>query len=82
MQKALNLERAESGVAGYLAGAYAVSGNREEAFKILGQLKEQSKREYISPYSMPRPLSAWATGTKRLLGRKRASMSTTGTWTM
>jgi len=52
LQKTLDLERAELDVAGYLAGAYAVSGNREEALKILGQLKQQSKREYISPYSI------------------------------
>jgi hypothetical protein len=35
-----------------LAAAYAAAGNREEALRILGRLKQQSKREYISPYSI------------------------------
>jgi predicted negative regulator of RcsB-dependent stress response len=32
--------------------AYAAAGNREEALKILGQLKQQSKWEFISPSSI------------------------------
>jgi TolB-like protein/predicted Ser/Thr protein kinase len=35
-----------------LAAAHAAAGNRDEALRILGRLKQQSKREYISPYSI------------------------------
>jgi tetratricopeptide (TPR) repeat protein len=35
-----------------LAAAHAAAGNRDEAVRILGRLKQQSKREYISPYSI------------------------------
>jgi TolB-like protein/DNA-binding winged helix-turn-helix (wHTH) protein/Flp pilus assembly protein TadD len=37
-----------------IALAYAALGNRNEALKILGKLKEQSKREYVTPYPMAR----------------------------
>ena len=39
---------------GELVFAYAAAGNRNEALKILGTVKQQSKREYISPCSMAR----------------------------
>jgi TolB-like protein/Flp pilus assembly protein TadD len=38
-------------VLGLLGHAYASSGNRTEALKILDQLKEQSKQRYVSAYS-------------------------------
>jgi TolB-like protein/tRNA A-37 threonylcarbamoyl transferase component Bud32/Flp pilus assembly protein TadD len=48
----LTLDRTDPGTSAYLAAAYAAAGNREEALRILGRLKQQSKREYISPYSI------------------------------
>jgi TolB-like protein/Tfp pilus assembly protein PilF len=35
-----------------LGHAYAVSGRRDEALKILGELKLLAKRQYVSPYGM------------------------------
>ena len=35
-----------------LSHAYAVAGKRGEAVKLLAELQEQSKREYVSPYGM------------------------------
>jgi TolB-like protein/DNA-binding winged helix-turn-helix (wHTH) protein/Flp pilus assembly protein TadD len=46
----LSLNRADSGVLPGLANAFAAVGNRQEALGILGELKQQSKQEYISPF--------------------------------
>lgn len=35
-----------------LAGVYAVSGKRDEANKVLEQLKEQSKHRFVDPYAI------------------------------
>jgi pentatricopeptide repeat protein len=35
-----------------LARAYAMAGKREEALKVIDELRELSKQEYISPYHM------------------------------
>jgi eukaryotic-like serine/threonine-protein kinase len=35
-----------------LGHAYAISGRREEALKVLDNLREQSRRRYISPYGI------------------------------
>jgi serine/threonine protein kinase/tetratricopeptide (TPR) repeat protein len=35
-----------------LAHAYAMAGKREEALKVIDELRELSKQEYISPYHM------------------------------
>ncbi len=37
-----------------MALAYAALGNRREALKVLGELKRQSKHEYVTPYPMAR----------------------------
>src|SRR3989442_335966 len=36
---------------GYLGYAYGVSGRRRQALKVLGQLKQQSEKDYSSPYA-------------------------------
>ncbi len=51
-QKLGSLGGAYSGDPVLLARAYAATGNRNEALKLLGMLKQQSKREYISGFSM------------------------------
>jgi len=37
---------------GYLAHAYGVAGERQEAERLLGELKEQSKERYVPPYAI------------------------------
>jgi serine/threonine protein kinase/TolB-like protein/Flp pilus assembly protein TadD len=54
MQKAVSLAHDRPLERARLAHAYAVTGNRGEALKILGRLEQQSKREYVSPYFMAR----------------------------
>jgi TolB-like protein/Flp pilus assembly protein TadD len=51
-QKAITLAGVSSNRLGELGHAYAVSGNRGEARKALDELKELSKRRYVSPYAM------------------------------
>jgi serine/threonine protein kinase/Tfp pilus assembly protein PilF len=48
--KAINFSRGQAVAA--LGHAYAMSGKRREARKVLYELEEQSKRRYISPYGM------------------------------
>jgi tetratricopeptide (TPR) repeat protein len=36
----------------YLGYAYGVAGRRSEALKVLGELQEQTKHKYVSPYLM------------------------------
>lgn len=53
LQKAVALDNAPERWDRYpvLAYAYAVSGNRDEALKILNEQKQQAKQSYISPYN-------------------------------
>jgi TolB-like protein/DNA-binding winged helix-turn-helix (wHTH) protein/Tfp pilus assembly protein PilF len=53
MQKAVALDNAPERWDRYpvLAYAYAVSGKRDEALKILNEQKQQAKQRYISPYN-------------------------------
>lgn len=44
------LTLAGDGVLTELGHAYAVSGQRDEAAKIIAELRERSKQEYVSPY--------------------------------
>ena len=57
-QKLQSLKRAPSIDRALLAWAYAVSGNKEEARTILGQMKQQSTRKYIEPYFVARVYAA------------------------
>ena len=49
LQKANNFPGGFSEAMGALGHAYAVSGKKSEALKILGELKEMSKRRSVSP---------------------------------
>jgi tetratricopeptide (TPR) repeat protein len=50
IQKALPLSGNTPFVTGLLGYAYAVSGNRAEALKIVGEMKESAKQRYVSAY--------------------------------
>ena len=52
LQKEVSLEHTYPGGLTFLAHAYAATGHREEASKILGDLRELSKRRYVSPYGI------------------------------
>ncbi|MEK6324038.1 MAG: protein kinase [Acidobacteriota bacterium] len=51
-QKAIKASERTSNILGALGHAYAASGRRGEALKILDELKEMSKQKYVSPYDM------------------------------
>ncbi len=51
-RKAIDLVGRTSGILSTLGHAYAKSGQRNEAIKIIAELRERSKREYISPYDV------------------------------
>jgi len=51
-RKALSLAGRTSNVLSLMGHAYAQSGRRDEAIKILKELLERSKNEYISPYDL------------------------------
>jgi tetratricopeptide (TPR) repeat protein len=51
-QKAINGSERTSIILGSLGHAYAVSGRRVEALKILDELKEMAKQKYVSPYDL------------------------------
>jgi serine/threonine protein kinase/Tfp pilus assembly protein PilF len=51
-QRALALDNENTEIWSGLGHAYAVSGNRKEAEKVLGHLKELSARSYVAPYSL------------------------------
>lgn len=51
-RKAIDLVGRTSGVLSSLGHAYAESGQRDEAIKIINELRERSKSEYISPYDL------------------------------
>jgi TolB-like protein/Tfp pilus assembly protein PilF/predicted Ser/Thr protein kinase len=51
-QNAITLSEGKPFMIASLGHAYALAGKRDEALKILSQLKELSKRMYISPYNI------------------------------
>jgi serine/threonine protein kinase/tetratricopeptide (TPR) repeat protein len=51
-QRALALDNENTEIWSGLGHAYALSGNRKEAEKVLGHLKELSARSYVAPYSI------------------------------
>lgn len=51
LEKAISLSGGDLSLAG-LGHAYAVSGKRDEAQKLLNELNEQSQQRYVSPYYM------------------------------
>jgi tetratricopeptide (TPR) repeat protein len=51
-QRAIQLEPAAAENRSMLAHAYAVSGKKAEALKIIDELKELSKSVYVAPYSI------------------------------
>jgi serine/threonine-protein kinase len=51
-QKAINASEPTPQVLALLGHAYALSGRREEALKILSELNEKRKHKYVSPYDM------------------------------
>jgi TolB-like protein/Flp pilus assembly protein TadD len=51
-QRAVSLSDNDLRVIANLGHAYAVSGRRDEAQRVLADLKRQSKRRYISPFMM------------------------------
>jgi tetratricopeptide (TPR) repeat protein len=51
-QKAIALYRDSATAAAALGHAYAIAGNRGEALRILNELKELSKRKYVSAYDI------------------------------
>lgn len=51
-EEAMRLAGSRRGYLGELGAAYAISDRRAEAMKMLEELKEESKRGYVSPSSM------------------------------
>ena len=51
-QKALSLSGREPAVLGVLGHAYAVSGRRAEAQKVLAELKDLSEGRYVAPFDI------------------------------
>ena len=51
-QKAASLSPDSPPAVAALAHAYAISGRRPEALKLVGELKSQSSHRYVSPYFM------------------------------
>ncbi|HEX8844485.1 MAG TPA: tetratricopeptide repeat protein [Pyrinomonadaceae bacterium] len=54
LQKAMTLLEGNNFVLAALGHAYGASGRRDEAQRVLDQLRERSKREYISAYDIAR----------------------------
>ena len=52
LQKGLSLSGREPSYLGGLGHAYAVSGSRAEAQKVLAELLELSKTRYVAPYDI------------------------------
>jgi TolB-like protein/tetratricopeptide (TPR) repeat protein len=50
IQKAIALSEGNTRAVATLGYSYAVAGNRREALKILDELKNRSRRSYVSPY--------------------------------
>ena len=51
-QKVIKASERTSSILGLLGHAFAVSGRRGEALKILEELKEMSRQRYVSPYDL------------------------------
>jgi len=51
-QKAMSLSPQDVSAKGLLAHAYAISGNQEEARRLLRELTDQSSRRFVSSYSL------------------------------
>jgi DNA-binding winged helix-turn-helix (wHTH) protein/TolB-like protein/Flp pilus assembly protein TadD len=51
-QQAISLSERTSPILGQLGHAYALSGKRNEALKILAELQEMSKQRYATPYDL------------------------------
>jgi tetratricopeptide (TPR) repeat protein len=51
-QKAIELSERTTNIQGLLGHAYARSGRPVEALKILNELKDTSRRRYVSPYDL------------------------------
>ena len=52
LRKGVALSAGSLGIIAELGHAYAVAGKRREAFQILRELKDASKRRYVSPFLM------------------------------
>ena len=52
LQKGFDLSGSESEMAGALGHAYAVSGKRGEAERVLATLKDRSKQQYVAPFDI------------------------------
>ena len=52
LREALALSGGSPNVMGALGHAYAVSGQRDEAMKVLGDLRVLSERRYVSPFAI------------------------------
>jgi Flp pilus assembly protein TadD len=50
LQKAVNVSPGSPFALGSLGHAYAVSGDREKARQVLSDLRELSRRRYVSPF--------------------------------
>ena len=51
-QRAITISGDDLRIVALLGHAYALSGQRNKARRVLGELKEQSKRSYLSPYNI------------------------------
>lgn len=60
-QRAVELEKDNAETWSGLAHAYAVSGKRAEAQKILDHLKEISAHSWVAPYNVAVIMRAWET---------------------
>ena len=58
MQKAVQLSQRAPIFVSLLGEAYAVAGRREDAQKIVDELKETAKQRYVTPYILARIFSA------------------------
>jgi serine/threonine protein kinase len=52
LQKGISASGGITVMTGALGHAYAVSGNRDKALRVLDELKELSRRRYVSPYTI------------------------------
>jgi tetratricopeptide (TPR) repeat protein len=50
LQKAIELSRGSAAMTALLGHVYAVSGRRDKALKVIKELKERSKREYVPSF--------------------------------
>jgi len=52
LRAALKLSPRDASIAGRLAHALAFAGRRDEALRVVDDLKERSKRDYVNPYGI------------------------------